>query len=468
MSTPEITQPLPGGAPRRRQSLLGTWWFWLLVMCALAAGIYFFLPKPDAQQRVSKKGGAGGSRNVPVVIATVKTSDIDLYLNGLGAVVPLNTVTVKSRVDGQLMRVLFREGQVVRKGDLLAEIDPRPFEVQVTQAEGQMARDQALLKNAHIDLERYRTLFGQDSIAKQQLDTQEALVRQYEGVVKSDQGAVDNAKLQLAYSRVAAPVGGRLGLRQVDAGNIVHSSDASGLVVITQLQPITVVFTIPEDNLPEVMKRLRSGDKLAVDAFDRGQTTKLASGELLTVDNQIDPTTGTVKLKAQFANDDNRLFPQQFVNIRMLLDVRRDAIVIPAAAVQRGTRGTFVYVVAADNTVSMRAVKLGPTQGENVAAETGLQPGESVVVDGADKLREGATVELANPNPTPRKDGVRKGGGRKGGDGARKGAGDGERKGAGDGETKGAGDAERKGAGDVERKGGRKGGDSTAPAAAPK
>ena len=257
-----------------------------------------------------------------------------------------------------------------------------------------MARDQALLTNARIDLERYRVLFEQDSVAKQQLDTQEALVRQYEGTVKVDQAAIDNAKLQLTYCRITAPISGRLGLRQVDPGNIVHAGDANGLVVITQLQPIAVVFTIPEDSLPPVMQKLRAGEKLAVDAYDRSDKVKLASGTLLTVDNQIDPTTGTVKLKAQFANEEMSLFPNQFVNVRMLLDVKRDATLVPGAAIQRGTPGTFVYVVKPDNTVTVRVVKPGPTQGDNVSIEAGLAPGEQVVVDGADKLREGAKVEL--------------------------------------------------------------------------
>ena len=373
-------------------------WIWLvllIVLCATAAGAYFFFSaKPEgAQQGQGKRGQDGMSRPVPITGAPVTTGDINVYLSGLGSVTPLNTVTVKSRVDGQLMRVLFREGQIVKPGELLAEIDPRPFQVQLTQAEGQLARDLALLDNARTDLARYQVLLKQDSIAEQQLATQAALVRQYEGAVKTDQGAVDNAKLQLIYSRVTAPLGGRIGLRLVDPGNIVQASDPNGLVVITQLQPITVIFTLPEDNLPAVMDKLQQGAKLVVDAYDRSGQTKLATGYLLTVDNQIDAATGTIKLKAQFANESYKLFPNQFVNVRMLVDVLHGVTRIPTAGVQRGTQGTFAYVIKSDNTVTMRTIKLGPIEGEFAAVESGLTPGEQVVVDGSDKLREGAKVE---------------------------------------------------------------------------
>ena len=358
----------------------------------LAVGLAWAMAR-QARPPTATKSAGNAPRPVPVVVAPARARDMGVYLNGLGSVTAFQSVTVKSRVDGQLMSVQFREGQTVAAGDLLAQIDPRPFQVMLEQAEGQMARDEALLKNARLDLERFRVLASQDSIATQQVDTQAALVRQDEGVVKSDQAAIDNAKLQLAYCRITAPIGGRIGLRLVDPGNIVHASDTTGLVVITEVQPIAVLFTIAEDSLPAVLDKLRRGGRLPVDAFDREMRRKLSSGTLLTVDNQIDPTTGTVRLKAQFANGDLGLFPNQFVNARLQVDVKRGATVVPAVAVQRGTGGSFLYVLKPDRSVTARKVTLGVADGEDVEVTQGVAVGEQVVVDGADRLREGARVE---------------------------------------------------------------------------
>ncbi|HTQ75527.1 MAG TPA: MdtA/MuxA family multidrug efflux RND transporter periplasmic adaptor subunit [Burkholderiales bacterium] len=383
----------------RGRSLWRRPWLWPLVL-AIAAGAAYFVLKPagDAQSQRAGAGRRGIDPNRPTsVVASPATSgDVNVYLNGLGTVTPLRTVTIRSRVDGELIRVLFNEGQVVKAGDLLAQIDPRPYQAQLEQMQGQLARDQALLDNARIDLDRYRKLLSQDSISEQQVATQVALVRQYEGTIKLDMGQVDNARLQVEYTRITAPISGRLGLRQVDPGNIVHASDANGLVVITQLQPITVIFSIPEDSLPAVMKKLHAGDRLPVDAYDRSGQTKLASGQLLTADNQIDTSTGTLKLKAQFSNESSTLFPNQFVNVRMLVDVKRGATVIPSAAILRGTPGAFVYVVNNDGTVAIRKIKPGPVDGLNTAVDEGIAPGETVVVDGHDKLRDGAKVDVAS------------------------------------------------------------------------
>ncbi len=391
----DVSKPNPPPRAHRR------WGVVLLVICliALAAGAYVYFS--GAQSRSSKKGQSSAAPTVPVVAVETKKIAFNVYISGLGSVTPLNTVTVRTRVDGQLMEVLYREGQIVNNDELLAKIDPRPFEVQLTQAEGQMARDVAQLKNARLDLERYRVLWQQDSVSKQQLDTQEALVHQLEGAIKTDQGQIDSAKLNLVYCQITAPASGRIGLRLVDPGNIVHVSDTNGLVVITQLQPITVIFPIPEDSLPQVLARLKTGERLPVDAYDREMKQKLAAGSLLTVDNQIDPATGTVRLKAIFPNEKNELFPNQFVNARLLVEVKRESIVVPASAIQRGPQGTFVYVVKADRTATIRPVSLGEVQGGDASLKTGLSPGELVVVDGQDRLREGTKVDLRPPNGGP-------------------------------------------------------------------
>jgi multidrug efflux system membrane fusion protein len=348
-------------------------------------------------------GGAGGLA-MPVGVANVETGDINIVLNSLGTVTPLRVVTVSAQVSGQLQRINFKEGQRVAAGDLLAEIDPRPFQAALTQAEGAAAKDQALLANARIDLQRYKTLFEQDSIAKQQLDAQASLVRQYEGSVKSDQGPVETAKVNLGYTKIVAPLEGRVGLRQVDAGNNVQNG--ASIVVITQLQPIDVVFTVPEDSLPAVLAKQHGGTTLGVDVYDRAGQTRLAGGSLASLDNQIDTATGTVKAKAEFVNGDESLFPNQFVNVRMLLDVVHDAIVIPTSSLERGAGGLFVYVVQPDHTVAVRNIKTGPTEGERVAVTEGLKVGEQVVTSGADRLREGSKVELPGEGPPPEKSGA--------------------------------------------------------------
>jgi membrane fusion protein, multidrug efflux system len=346
-------------------------------------------------QQASKTTGRGPA-SVPVVTAPVERGDLPIVLNALGTVTPLATVTVKTQIAGRLVSLGFQEGQLVKAGDFLAQIDPRPYQIALEQAQAQLVRDTALLNDARIDLARYRTLAAQDSIPRQQLDTQEYLVHQYEGTVRADEASVDSARLNLEYCHIVAPLGGRVGLRQVDQGNYVQTSDPNGIVVITQLQPISVIFTLPEDNVPAVVARLAAGATLPVTAYDRALTTKLATGTLLTVDNQIDTTTGTVRLRAQFDNRDNRLFPNQFVTALLLVDTLKSTAIAPSAAIQRGAPGVFVYVVNDQRVVNLRPVKLGPTDGQRVAVASGLNPGDQVVVDGADKLRDGAKVTLAS------------------------------------------------------------------------
>lgn len=344
-------------------------------------------------------GRPGAGMAVPVGLAVAAKGSIPVVIRALGTVTPISTVNVRSQISGQLVEVHFKEGQMVRAGDLLAVVDPRPYDVALQQAIGQRQRDEALLKNAQTDLERYRKLVAQDSIARQQLDTQAALVRQYEAALVINQALVDAAQLNVTYTRIVAPLTGRIGLRGVDKGNYVTVGDATSICVITQIQPISVVFTIPEDALPAVRQRLRAGASLEVRALDRAQKVELGVGKLDTIDNQIDTSTGMVKLRAIFDNSDESLFPNQFVNVRLLVDTVKEATVVPVAAILRGPPGTFVYLVKADDSVEIRVVELGVTDGERVAVTKGLQVGDQVVIDGTDRLREGAKVRKPSTGP---------------------------------------------------------------------
>jgi membrane fusion protein, multidrug efflux system len=408
--------PAPAPAPRpRRRSFT---WVWLLIVAGLVYGGYtYFQATKEKQQAAQKnKDAKKGPRAVPIAAVAARVGNIPIYLRGLGSASAFNTVAVKSRVDGQLEALHFQEGQFVKQGDLLAEIDPRPFQVQLEQAQGQLARDQAQLNDAKVNLERYKTLWEEKVIPKQQYDTQTAAVGQNLGTIEADQATVNNAKLQLTYCRITAPISGRSGLRLVDVGNIVHASDANGLVMVEQLQPIAVLFTIPADNLPPVLASLRKGVHLHVDAYDRDDKVQIATGTLATVDNTIDPTTGTSRLKAVFNNTDNALFPNQFVNCRMLIGTRENAVIVPGPAIQRGPQGAYVYVVKPDNSAVVTPVTTGITEGNDVEVLTGLTGDEQIVVDGQDKLQDGSKVDMRGPGApggAPRgKSG--KGGGKKG------------------------------------------------------
>ncbi|HEY4298705.1 MAG TPA: MdtA/MuxA family multidrug efflux RND transporter periplasmic adaptor subunit [Paraburkholderia sp.] len=400
--------PPPGGpAPRRRGRLIA-----LIVVIAIVALVllrwhpWSKAPAGAAGASAGSMRQGGGRRGAmanvaqPVSVATATTGDMPIVITALGTVTPLATVTVRTQLAGTLQNVYFQEGQMVKKGDVLAQIDPRPYEISLRNAQGQLARDQALLTTARLDLKRYKTLLAQDSIASQQVDTQASLVQQYEGTVKSDQANVDTYKLDLTYARITAPVSGRVGLRQVDPGNYVTSGDTNGIVVLTQLEPISVIFTTSEDNLPAIMKQTRAGgSKLPVAAYDRANTVLLENGYLQTIDNQIDTTTGTIRLRANFDNPDYGLFPNQFVNARLLVDTIHNAIIVPTSAVLNGSQGQFVYVVKPDNTVTVRVVKVGPVDAERTSIASGLAVGERVVTDGSDRLREGAKITIPAEHP---------------------------------------------------------------------
>ena len=367
-------------------------WVWALIVIALAVGGVLYYQHRSSGD-ASKAKAAPPPRAVPVTTAPAKKGDIGIYVEALGTVTPVYTVTVTSRVQGQIMDVYYKEGQMVKKDDPLLDIDPRPYQAALTQTEGQLAHDQALLAEAGIDLDRYKSAFSRNAIAQQQVYDQEQAVQQYQGTVKNDEGTVENAKVNLVYTHITSPIDGRVGLRLVDPGNIVQANSATPLVVVTQLQPITVIFSIAEDYLPQIQRQLRQGHTMAVAALDRTQEKEIATGSLLTVDNQIDTTTGTVKLKAIFSNRDSELFPNQFVNTRLLVETQHDATLVPSAAIQRNAQGSFVYVVKSDNTAQLRAIKPGVADG-NTQAVQGVQPNEIVAVTGFDRLQDGAKVAV--------------------------------------------------------------------------
>jgi membrane fusion protein, multidrug efflux system len=377
--------------PTRTRSVLRRF-LGILVVIGLLVGAYeVFHPAPAPVGR-----GSRGPQNAPqpVGAATIGKGDIRVVINALGTVTPLATVTVKTQISGQLQEVAYTEGQMVKKGDFLAQIDPRPYEALEQQAEGQLVHDQGLLDQARMDLTRYENLAKTQAIPRQQFEDQVYLVKQYEGSVKTDQAQIQTQKVNLIYCHIVSPVNGRVGLRLVDAGNFVQTTDTTGLVIITQLQPISVIFVVPEDDLPQIMEQMRAGTQLQVTAFDRANVTQLATGHVTTLDNEIDTTTGTVKLRAEFDNSNDKLFPNQFVNAQLLVSSLKDVVTVPTAAIQRGAPGTYVYIINADNTVSVRPIKIGPTDGEKAAVDSGLAPGDRVVIDGADRLRDGAHVTI--------------------------------------------------------------------------
>lgn len=398
-------------APRNR------WWIWLLVILLIGGGVWFYRGRSSqansAAPGAAAPGGPGGNPAfgmgpVPVVVATAQKGDLPVFFNGLGTVTAFNTVTVRSRVDGQIVKINFTEGQYVKAGDSLIEIDPRPYQVQLEQAEGQLAKDQAQLRDVQVDYERYKLLTQEGVTPKQQLDSQQALVGQVQGAIKADQAQIDSAKLQITYSHITAPISGRVGLRLVDMGNIVHASDTTGLLVITQVQPIAVLFSLPQDQLAQVLARMRSGPPLAVEAYDRDDTSKIATGKLVTIDNQIDTRTGTYKLKSVFDNNKSELFPNQFVNVHLLVDTKKNVILVPSTAILRGAQGTYLFTVGPDNTVKLKNITVAGSNANVSGVATGLAGGDIVITDGQDKLQDGTKVETrtapslpsANPNAT--------------------------------------------------------------------
>ena len=410
-ATPTEPTPIHEGPAQGGPAGKSYRWVWIVALLVLVGVGVWYVRGPRSSTEAQGPAAPGGSGKgqgrqgsgaggfvVPVVVATAQRGDLPVYFNGLGTVTAFNTVTVHTRVDGQITKINFTEGQFVHQGEDLLDIDSRPFQVQLEQAEGQLAKDQAQLRDVQVNYERFQLLYKEGVIPKQQLDTQGSQVGQFEGSIKADQGAIDSAKLQIVYSHVTAPISGRIGLRLVDVGNIVHAADTNGLLVITQLQPIAVIFALPQDQLPQVATKLRSGDQLVVDAYDRDDTTKIESGKLLTIDNQIDTTTGTYKLKAIFNNDRNLLFANQFVNVHLLADVKKNLIIVPAPAIQRGPQGTYIYVVQADNTVRIQSVTVVQTTANSVGLSAGINAGDVVVVDGQDKLQDGSKV---SPSTAP-------------------------------------------------------------------
>jgi multidrug efflux system membrane fusion protein len=386
--------PAPKSKAGRTRYIVGA-----IILIAIAGAGYLIFRAFTGSQPSASASRSQQSAPQSVGAATIGKGDIRVLVNGLGTVTPIATVTVQTQIDGQLTEVAFTEGQMVKKGDFLAQIDPRPYQLLQSQYEGQLARDQGILAQARVDLDRYQKLAEQNSIARQQYEDQIYIVQQDEGTVKLDQAQVDQQKLNVIYCHIVSPVTGRIGLRLIDPGNYVQTSNSTGLAVVTQMQPITVIFPIPEDDLPDVMPQLTAGKTLEVFAYDRANVKMLAVGRVAALDSQIDTTTGTVKVRAQFDNPDNALFPNQFVNAQLLVNTLKDVVTVPTPAIQRGAPGNYVYVINSDNTVSVRTINIGPNDGPMTAVTSGLAPGDRVVVDGTDRLRDGARVIVPGSKP---------------------------------------------------------------------